>query len=88
MLQENINDINEDLSKYLNMSRDELFTLFVNEKLQGTLRRYEVELEVTSDYLLRKNANIVFKRLTELQKDKDKEALEKAIKDKKEAENE
>ena len=88
MLQENINAINKDLDKYLNMSRDELFTLFVNEKLQGALRRYEVELEVTSDYLLRKNANIVFKRLTELQKDKDKEALEKAIKDKKEAEDE
>lgn len=82
MLQQNINEINTSLDKYKNLSHDELFTFFVDEKLKGALSRYEVELENLNDYLLRKNANIVFKRLTELQKDKDKEALDKAVKEK------
>lgn len=79
MLDKNIDIISKNLKPYLNLTHNELFTIFVNDKLKSALIRYNIYLDNIEDYLLRKNANMVFKRITNIQRDNDIKELEKAV---------
>lgn len=76
MLDIQIKHIKYDLSKYKDMSRPELLSFCINDKLQGTLTKYNEEIKLNSDYLLTRSSFRVLKALTKLQKKADKAVLE------------
>lgn len=76
MLSVQIKHIKYDLNKYKDMSPNELLTFCINDKLQGTLNRYNEEIKLNSDYLLTRSSFRVLKALTKLQKKADKAVLE------------
>ena len=78
-LKENLTDISNELDKYKNISRSSLFTTCINNKLKNTLRQYNLEIELTSKYLIEQNTVRVMKTITKVQKENDLEALEQAI---------
>lgn len=78
-LKENLIDISNELNKYKNISRNSLFTTCINNKLKNTLRQYNLEIELTSKYLIEQNTVRVMKTITKVQKQNDLEALEEAI---------
>ncbi len=82
MLKDNINSIYLDMDKYSTYSHSELFTFFVQDKLQGTLLKYQMDIDKIEDYLLRREASAVLKRITQIQRDSDKQELNKIINEK------
>lgn len=76
MLSTQIKHIKYDLNKYANMSQAELLSYCINDKLQGTLKTYNDEIRMNSDYLLTRSSFRVLKALIKLQKKADKNVLE------------
>lgn len=79
MLKTEINHIKYDLNKYSDKNREDLLSYCINDKLQGTLERYNEEIKLNSDYILQRSSFKVLKALAKLQKKADKEALESEI---------
>ena len=76
MLATQIKHIKYDLNKYSNMSQADLLSYCINDKLQGTLKTYNEEIRMNSEYLLTRSSFRVLKALTKLQKKADKNVLE------------
>lgn len=76
MLSENLILIKDELDRYKNVSRNELFTKCIDEKLKGTLKKYNEETNLTSTYLIEQSSIRVMKTLTKIQKKNDIEVLE------------
>ena len=79
MLSENIIKIKEDLDKYKDLSRSEFYTKCINEKLKSALHTYQIDLQESEEYLIRRRSTDVLKAITKIQKEQDKEDLEKII---------
>ncbi len=75
MLKNNIHAITAEISKYKDMSRAELYTKCVDEKLKATLSQYINVLNLTEQELRDKSSIRVLKAATKLQKQTDKEAI-------------
>ena len=75
MLEAKIKHIKQDISKYENINRADLLTKCIDDKLRATLKKYNLDMELNSDYLLKREGTRVLKALTKLQKKDDKEAL-------------
>lgn len=75
MLKSNIEKISEEINRYINLSRSELFTKCVDAKLKATLSLYMNVLNMTEQELRGKSSIRVIKAATKLQRDADKEAI-------------
>lgn len=78
-LSQNILSITEDLNKYKDLSRSKLFTQCINEKLKAAVMKYNYQLDLDNEYLLRKRITDVLKAITKQQKTEDKKILDEII---------
>lgn len=78
-LTSNISSIQEDLNRYKDLSRVKLFTLCINEKLRAAVMKYNYQLDLDNEYLLRKRITDVLKAITKQQKAEDKKILDEII---------
>lgn len=84
---ENILDvISQELDRYKDISRVELFNQCIDSRLKAVLLRYNEATEATSNYLIRRGSARVLKTLTRMQKQEDKDVLEAQKKKKNEEE--
>lgn len=86
-LKQNINVINEELTKYTSFSKTDLFTYLINIKLQNSLLRYNQQISLNTNFLESRESCRVFKAIQKIQKQKDKEAIEQQLKSKTELNN-
>ena len=70
-----LTDINTNLNKYADYRRPELFKQFIHERLTDTLKMYNHQLDVTSDFLLHQEGDRVLKALTKMKKQEDKDVI-------------
>lgn len=75
MFGKNLKRISEELSKYANLDHVELFHKCITYKLAVTLQNYNEEIDLNSDYLLRRSTARVLKALTTIQKRNDMDSL-------------
>lgn len=78
MLSIHLKHIKQDLNKYADKTPAELLSMCIDDKLQGTLEKYNEEIKLNSEYILTRSSFRVLKALSKLQKKADKEALEAA----------
>ena len=79
MLNEIIKSINDDLDKYKDLTHEQIFTTCIETKLRNTLLNYNYDIDLNSKFLLTRQAEKVLKAITKIQKEQDKEDLEKII---------
>lgn len=77
----NILKIKEELFKYESVSRADLFSSCIQDKLDTTLRKYNYEISRNADYLRTRSSAKVLKALTKLQKKDDMELLDSMAED-------
>ena len=85
-LKEILDEIEQELNRYKDVSRTELFNQCIDERLKAVLLQYNEEADVTSNYLIRRGSARVLKALTRMQKQDDKDVLESKKKKKNEEE--
>ena len=72
---DNVEEINNLLDTYANISREDLFEDCIHKKLQTVLKEYCKELDWTSKYLVKQESMRVLKTLTRLQREEDKDVI-------------
>lgn len=75
MLKTNLEKISEELSRYRDQSRQELFQNCISNKLKHTLDMYEADIQETTDFLYKAESARVLKTLVKIQKKSDKQAI-------------
>lgn len=71
--------IEMELDKYADLSRAELLTYCIKEKLNSTLRKYNEEMQGKMDVLSRAGNIRVLKAISKIQKNNDKKAIQDQI---------
>ena len=75
-----IDKIDEEINKYANFSRIELFEYCIQELLKEKLRLYSDEIDNTVQFLESRGSARVLKALAKIQKKEDKEIIEANLK--------
>lgn len=73
--------IESELNKYNYLTRVELFNLCINNRLAATLKKYNQDIDTTSEYLLRQSSVRVLKALTKIKKVDDKDVINQYMED-------
>jgi len=74
-LNENLLQIQKELNAFKDISRDELYSKCIDDKLTETVLKYNTELDLNSKYLLTRASMKVLKGITKVQKAADKQIL-------------
>lgn len=72
---ESLQMVKDELNRYLTISRDDLFTQCINERLKATLLEYGEHVENDSNFLMKQSEIRVFKAITRMQREEDKETI-------------
>lgn len=75
MIKENLDELRNEMDKWLAYSRIEAYNVCINKRLAATLKNYSAKIDEASEYLLRQESFRVLKALTKIQKNKDKEVI-------------
>lgn len=70
-----LSSIEKDLHAYDNLSKVEIFNVCINNRLASTLRKYNEDIDSTSEYLLKQSSIRVLKALTKIKKVSDKDII-------------
>lgn len=70
-----LNSIEKDLHTYDSLSKVEIFNVCINNRLASTLRKYNEDIDSTSEYLLKQSSVRVLKALTKIKKVSDKDII-------------
>lgn len=68
-------EIESELNRYYKIPRVEVFNICINNRLASTLRRYNAEIDATSDFLIKQESVRVLKALTKIKKNEDREII-------------
>lgn len=79
MFSSNLKYIKKEINRYIDKTPAELLSYCIEDKLNTTLKKYNKEMDLNSDYLLSRSSFKVLKAITKIQKKSDKKALEDAI---------
>lgn len=74
-LNENLHQIQNELAEFKDISREELYSQCIDNKLTETVLKYNVDLDLNSKYLLTRASMKVLKGITKVQKAADKQIL-------------
>lgn len=74
-----LSEIINDLEVTKTFSRTSLLDTCINAKLRNTITTFNDELDLTTEYLLRRASEKVLKTITKVQKQKDKQELNKYL---------
>lgn len=66
----------DETMQYANKTQSELLDMFIEEKLQNTLIKYDLELDQLSTYLGNQKGVRVLKALVKIRKQEDKKIIE------------
>lgn len=67
--------ITEEMNKYSKMTQVELFNQSINKLLTQTLKKYNNNIDLLSEYILNKEGMRVLKAITKIQKNNDKKII-------------
>lgn len=73
--------IEKELNTYRDLTKVEIFNVCINNRLVSTLRKYNEEIDTTSEYLLRQSSVRVLKALTKIKKVNDKDIISEYLQD-------
>lgn len=68
-------EIDNELSQYQHLSKDQLFTLSVNRRLAANLHMYNDEINEISEFLTTKTNDRVLNAMTKIRKFSDKDII-------------
>lgn len=74
-------EIDAELTQFIDISHDEMLTFCINQHLASTLKRYNEEVDATSEYLLQKSSVRVLKAITKIKKFTDKDIINQYMED-------
>lgn len=74
-----LNELKQDLFKYSNMTKSQLWSECIDIKLKVTLNNYKADLEMTQNYLETRESSRIMKALVTIQKQNYKNVIEDAI---------
>ncbi len=74
-----LSEIINELEVTKTFSRNSLLDSCINAKLRNTITTFNDELDLTTEYLLRRASEKVLKTITKVQKQKDKQELNKYL---------
>ena len=68
-------EIESELNQYYKIPRVEIFNICINKRLAATLRKYNAEIDATSEFLIKQESVRVLKALTKIKKNEDREVI-------------
>lgn len=74
-LRSTLKKIAEEMNKYSKMTQVELFNQSINKLLTQTLKKYNNNIDLLSEYILNKEGMRVLKAITKIQKNNDKKII-------------
>lgn len=74
-LRSTLKKIAEEMNKYSKMTQVELFNQSINKLLTQTLKKYNNNIDLLSEYVLNKEGMRVLKAITKIQKNNDKKII-------------
>lgn len=74
-----LKELKEDLFKYSNMTKNQLWSECIDTKLKVTLNNYKADLEMSENYLETRESSRIMKALVTIQKQNYKNVIEDAI---------